>query len=253
MSKKILFVTGAGSGMGQLAARQALDSGWAVAAIDVNLGGLNDLGDSASLLKLIVDITDYAAVQAAVEKTERELGPIDRMINAAAIMPLGPLIEEPRETIIKIMNIIYSGLVNVTHAVLPLMLARKRGEFVSFSSIAGHWPVIHMGAYNASKHAVAVFTEVLYHENRNSGVKFICVCPPTVATPLLKQAEATTWPKLLNVFPPITSESVLVAMERSLARGQFWCFPGPFTRASWLGRRFTPWLMWAYDHWVEKR
>ena len=61
------------------------------------------------------------------------------------------------------------------------------------------------------------------------------------------------WPKLLDVFPAITPESVLLAMDRSLQRKQFWCFPGPYTRSAQLGRRFMPGLMWAFDHFVEKR
>lgn len=252
MSGKVVVITGAGSGIGQLAARQALASGWKVAALDVNAKGLSELGASEALLTLVVDITDFSAVEAAVAEVAVRLGAIDRVIHAAGIMPLGPVLSQPREVIHKIMAINYGGLVNIAHATVPTMVARGQGEFVSFSSIAGHWPVMKMGAYNASKHAVAAFSEVMYHENRNSGVSFVCVCPPTVATPLLKQAAETVWPKLMDVFPPITSEAVLSAMERSLQKRQFWCFPGPFTRMSWLARRWVPGFMWWFDHRVEK-
>lgn len=253
MSNKVLFITGAGSGMGQLAARRALDAGWNVAAIDVNSAGLDLLGEQPGLLKLTVDITDAAAVEEAVQRTERELGPIDRVINSAAIMPLGLLNDQSGAIIQKIMTINYGGLVNITKSVLPRMLQRRGGEFISFSSIAGHWPVMYMGAYNASKAAVATFTEVLYHENRDSGVKFACVCPPTVATPLLQQAKDTVWPKLMDVFPPIKSEQVLDAMEAAIAKGKFWVFPGPFTAMAWRMRRWLPGLMWWHDHRVEGR
>lgn len=251
MHRKVLFITGAGSGIAQLAARRALNDGWAVAAVDVNQSGLDALGEFPHLLKLIVDVTDYKAVESAVARSELELGPIDRMVNAAAIMPLGLLTEQPVEVIHKIMAINYGGFINVTKAVLPRMLERRRGEFVSFASMAGLWPIIHMGAYDASKHAVVAFTEVLHHENRNSGVQFLCVCPPTVATPLLKQAKDTTWPKMLDVFPPITPELVLDEMERSLKRGEFWSFAGPFTRLAWCLRRWLPDLLWWQVHRVE--
>ena len=253
MTKKVLFITGAGSGIGQLAARRALDAQWAVAALDVNQAGLDALGNDLPLLKLVVDVTDFTAVKAAVERTERELGPIDRLINAAAIMPLGLLAEQDREVILKIMAINYGGLINVTKAVLPRMLERKRGQFISFASMAGHWPILYMGAYNASKHAVVAFAEVLQHENRNSGVQFLCVCPPTVATPLLQQAKDTTWPKMLDVFPPITAEQVLDNMERALVHGDFWAFAGPFSRMAWRLRRWVPGLMWWQVHRVEGR
>ena len=253
MTDKVLFITGAGSGMGLLAAKRALDGGWRVAAVDVQQAGLDQLGNSPRLLKLAADVTDYAAVEQAVRRAESELGSIDRLVNAAAIMPLGLLMEQPREMIQKIMAINYGGLVNVTKAALPGMLSRGHGEFVSFASMAGQWPVMYMGAYNAAKHAVVAFTEVLHHENRDSGVRIICVCPPTVATPLLKQAKDTVWPKLLDVFPPIKSEQVLDHIERTLAGRGFWVFTGPFTAMSWRMRRWFPGFMWWSDHFIEKR
>jgi NADP-dependent 3-hydroxy acid dehydrogenase YdfG len=253
MTSKVLFITGAGSGLGQMAARRALDDGWSVAAVDVNRAGLDALGNSPKLLKLALDITDFTAVEEAVTQAESTLGPIDRLVNAAAIMPLGELMEQPRELILKIMNINYGGLVNISKSVLPRMLKRNRGEVVSFASMAGHWPIIYMGAYNASKHAVAAYTEVLHHETRGSQVRIICVCPPIVATPLLDQARSSTWPKLFDVFPPITPESVLDATERALKGKGLWVFPGPMTRMSWWMRRWLPGLMWWTVHRVERR
>lgn len=253
MANKVLFITGAGSGMGQLSARRALAEGWAVAAVDVDQVGLDALGDNAKLLKLVVDVTDAAAVQAAVEQAESTLGPIYRVTNAAAIMPLGLLVEQRLEVIHKIMAINYGGLVNVTKAALPRLLARKRGEFVSYASMAGHWPILYFGAYSAAKSAVVAFTEVLYHENRDSGVQFVCACPPTVATPLLKQAKDTVWPKILDVFPPIKPESVLDDIEHALACRQFWVFPGPLSSLVWRLRRWVPGLLWWQVHKVEGR
>lgn len=253
MTGKVLFITGAGSGMGQLSAKRALRDGWSVAAVDISASGLDALGDSPKLLKLVADVTDAAAVQAAVDQTEAMLGPIDRVTNAAAIMPLGLLTEQRLDVINKIMAINYGGLVNVTKAALPKLLARGRGEFISYASMAGHWPILYFGAYGAAKAAVVTFTEVLHHENRDSGVRFVCVCPPTVATPLLKQAKDTVWPKVLDVFPPITPESVLDEVERSIARGKFWCFPGPLTALVWRMRRLLPGLLWWQVHRVEGR
>lgn len=251
MSKKVLFITGAGSGMGQMAAKRALEAGWSVAAVDVNQTGLDALGDGPNLLKLPLDVTDAAAVNAAVERTERELGPIDRLCNAAAIMPLGLLNDQSGELIKKIMAINYDGLVNVTKAILPGMLKRGRGDYISYSSAAGHWPIIYMGAYCASKAAVVSFTEVLYHENRNSGVRFACVCPPIVATPLLKQAKDTVWPKLFDEFPALNPVIVLDAVERALDKGKFWVLPGPLTAAVLYMRRWLPGLLWWRVHQVE--
>ena len=254
MTNRVLFITGAGSGMGQLSARQALDSGWKVAAIDLNMDGLDMLGANDKLLKISLDVTDLNAVAEAVARCETELGPITRVTDAAAIMPLGELTQQPREVIMKIMAINYGGMVNVVECAVKRMLERGQGEFVSYASMAGHWPILYMGAYNAAKHAVAAFTEVLYHETRNSGVRIVCVCPPIVATPLLKQAEDTVWPKLFNSFPALEPQVVLDAIEKALARrNKLWVFPGPMTRLSWVLRRWLPGLLWKVVHWIEKK
>ncbi|GLU39267.1 SDR family oxidoreductase [Pseudomonas sp. NBRC 100443] len=252
MSQNVLFITGAGSGLGLLSAQRALADGWAVAALDVNLEGLNKLGDNPRLLKLVVDITDPLAIEEAVERCENELGPITRLTNAAAIMPLGLLLEQPREVILKIMAINFGGLVNLSKIALPRLIARGKGEFVSYASMAGHWPILYMGAYNAAKHAVAAYTEVLFHETRGSGVRIVCVCPPIVATPLLDQARSTVWPKIFNIFPPITPETVLEKIEHDLKGKRLWVFPGPMTALSWRLRRWLPETLWWTVHKVER-
>lgn len=253
MTNQVHFITGAGSGMGQIAARRALSEGASVAALDVNAEGLDALGEDDRLLKLAVDITDFAAVKAAAEQAEARLGSITRVINAAAIMPYSLLAEQNNDIVHRVMAINYGGLVNVTHATLPGMLKRGQGEFVSFSSLAGHIPIIYVGAYNASKFAVTAFTEVLYHENRHSGVKFVCVCPPPVDTPLLDQARDTIWPQSFKLSPPIRPEKVLDKIDRALIHGRFWVFPNLLSRIFYSLRRWAPGFGWWLNHRLEGR
>ncbi|MFT4256898.1 MAG: SDR family NAD(P)-dependent oxidoreductase [Pseudoxanthomonas sp.] len=251
MSSRVHIITGAGSGIGRLTAQRALAAGEHVVALDLNAAGLDVLGDDPWLLKLTVDVTDSAAVDAAVAQAVAQFGPIDRVTNAAAIMPLGRLAEQPRELIHKIVAINFGGLVNVSKAALPAMLARRQGVFVSYASMAGHWPILYMGAYDASKAAVVSYFEVLYHENRDSGVQFVCVCPPPVATPLLDQARATIWPKTFDVLPPLTVERVVDDVDKAIAQRRFWVFPGPATALAWRLRRWFPGLLWWRVHQME--
>ncbi|MCG8590785.1 MAG: SDR family NAD(P)-dependent oxidoreductase, partial [Proteobacteria bacterium] len=224
---KVAFITGGGSGMGRLAARRLAATGARVAALDVNEDGLQETAAGhEGIATYRVDVTRPDEVEAAVKQVETELGPIDRVYNAAAIMPLGKLVDQDLATIHRILDINVGGVVNVTKFALPAMLDRGRGDFVNFASMAGWLPTLYMGAYNASKFAVVAFSEVLYHENRASGVRFACVCPPPVATPLLQQGHDTVWPKLLDQSPPIAPEQVLDAIEDSLESGRFWVFPG---------------------------
>ena len=252
LTQKVAFITGAGSGMGQLYARRLLAQGWHVAALDVNAAGLDALGDEPSLLKLPVDIRDEQAVRDAVARSERELGPLTRVVNAAAIMPLGAVLEQDAATIRRIFDINVMGLVHVSQATMPGMLSRGHGEFVSFASLAGHLPIFFMGAYCASKFATVAYTEVLFQENRGRGVHVCCVCPPAVNTPLLEQGRATRWPKSLDLYAPIKPETVLDALDRALRRKKFWVFPGWYTLPNLWGRRLFPAFTWWFLRLIEK-
>ncbi len=248
---KVAFITGGGSGMGRLAARRLAEGGASVAVVDVNEEGLRETaGDDGRIRTWGLDVTDPRAVESVVREAESELGPIDRVLNAAAIMPTGLLMDQDPGLVNRIMDINYGGTVNVTMAILPGMLERGRGDFVNFASIAGWVPSMHFGAYNASKFAVVAFTEVLAHENRNRGVRFACVCPPPVATPLLDQAKSN--PKILELLPPIKPEKVLDAIESHLEKGKLMVFPDAGARATVLFRRFLPGLTWWNVHRVEK-
>ncbi|MBS1106706.1 MAG: family NAD(P)-dependent oxidoreductase [Deltaproteobacteria bacterium] len=247
---KVALVTGAASGMGRLAARRLASGGASVAALDLNEAGLRETrGDDERIRTYAIDVTDARAVAETVRRIESELGAIDRVMNAAAIMPTDRLMNQAPELVNRIMAINYGGTVNVTYAALPHMLERGRGDLVNFASVAGWMPSLHFGAYNASKFAVVAFTEVLQHENRASGVRFACVCPPPVATPLLDQAKSQ--PKILTQMPPISPETVLDAIERDLERGKLMVFPDRNAAVAVWMRRHLPRLLWRNLHRVE--
>lgn len=249
---RVVLITGGGSGMGRLAAQNFAQAGAKVAALDVSDAGLAETSaglDSISTWQ--VDITDYTALKAVVDKVEQTLGPIDAVYNAAAIMPLGRLTEHDNATQHKIMDINYGGLVNITQAALPRMLKRGKGDFVSFASSAGLLPTMLTGAYSASKAAVAFYTEILYHENINSGVRFACVCPVVVKTPLLQQARDTVWPKMLDSGVPLQPQDVLDDIDSALAKGEFWVYSGKGAQTGARMRRFFPNMIWKQVHKVE--
>jgi NAD(P)-dependent dehydrogenase (short-subunit alcohol dehydrogenase family) len=247
---KVALITGAASGMGRLSAQRLAKEGASVAAVDVNEAGLSETARGhANIRAFPADVTDARAVEALVARVESEVGPIDRAMNAAAIMPTGRLLEQDTDLIRRIMDINYVGTVAVCQAVLPRLLSRRRGDLVNFASVAGWMPALHFGAYNASKFAVVAYTEVLAHENRGQGVRFACVCPPPVATPLLEQAKSK--PKILDSLPPIAPETVLDAIERDLERGELMVFPDRNARFSVWMRRFLPGLLWKGLHRTE--
>lgn len=253
-SGKVAVITGGGSGMGRVAAQTFAKQGAKVAILDVNEAGMQETAQGfENIHHYVVDITQFEQVDNAVKLIEQSLGPIDRVYNCAAIMPFGKILEQDVAVIHKLMDINFGGFVNITKAALPGMVARGKGDFVSFASMAGITPGLLMGSYNATKAAVAMFTEVVYHENRDSGVNFACVCPPPVATPLLNQGKETAWPKLMvqQEGKELSPQQVIDEVETALGKNQFWVFPGKGTKMGYIMRRISPNYIWNYVHKLE--
>lgn len=247
-----IFITGAGSGMGRLAARTFAEQGFQVAAVDVNEKGLLETAeDHQSIRTFNVDVTNYDAVCEAVEEAEAKLGPIRRVYNAAAIMPLGKVVDQDIDIFHRVMEINYNGVVNISKATLPRLLERNEGELINFASMAGWIPILYMAAYNASKFAVVAFTEVLYHEHRDSDVNILCVCPPPVRTPLLDQARDTVWPKVFDQGEHIEAQDVLNAIDKAIADDELFVYPGKGTQFGQRLRRFFPAMLWNNVHKAE--
>ncbi len=240
----VALVTGAGSGMGRLSAWRLAAQGVKVAAIDVDEAGLDRAARHAPMIRpFVADVRDTDAIEQIVKEVEADLGPIDRVVNAAAIAPTARLLDAPAADIRRVMEINYGGVVNVTMATLPGMIERGHGDLIQFGSLAGWLPSPHFGAYSATKAAVVSFSETLAHECAGTGVRFVCVCPPVVDTPMLDQVGAGAPPGFDRV-PAIQPEAVLEAIEDALERGQFLVFPGRGTPTLWRLRRFTPGLVW---------
>jgi NAD(P)-dependent dehydrogenase (short-subunit alcohol dehydrogenase family) len=247
----VTLVVGAASGIGRVAAQRRAAEGRLVVAADVDEAGLEKTAAGHPRIHTrVLDVTDAAAVAAAVGDVEASLGPIERAYNAAAIQPTSFLLDQDVGEIGHVMAVNYLGVVHVSLAVLPHMLRRGRGSLVNFASIAGWVPNMHFGAYCASKFAVVAFTEVLHHETRGRGVHVCCVCPGQVDTPLRLQARSR--PKIMELGPsPQSAESVIVAVEKAIAGRRLWVFAGWQTAIGWRLRRFLPALMWRIDHRAE--
>lgn len=238
--------------MGQTWARKLAEGGATVVLIDVNVEGMEATASGFETVHPhLVDITDSDAVKQVFADIESNYGPIDRVINAAAIMPFGRLVDEDPKVTNKVMAVNYGGLANVATAALPAMLARGYGDFISFSSMTGIIPGLLMGAYASSKAAVQHYSEILYHENRDSGLRFCCVCPPAVATPLWRQAEATVVPKLPSKGETLTPDEVIAEVERCLEAGKPFAYPGKQTKFGVLMRRLFPGVVWKASHDAE--
>lgn len=244
---KVALVTGAASGMGRLSALRLAEQGVRVAAVDLNEAGLKETAaQSANIATFVCDVSNRQQVDNTVAEVQSQLGPIDRLTHAAAIMPGGALAQMPADRINQLMAINYGGTVNMTKAALPSMLERRRGDMIIFGSMAGDVLTHNLGAYSATKSATNTYAEVLIRENRDSGVRFLLVCPPAVNTPLVDQA-LEAGPKSLQQSHKsgrmASPEKIVDAVEAALEKGRWVVRPGEAAALTWL-RRLAPGLLW---------
>ncbi|MFE4520206.1 SDR family NAD(P)-dependent oxidoreductase [Kitasatospora sp. NPDC056783] len=240
VSGDVVVVTGAASGIGRAAAVRLARAGWAVAAVDVDAAGLDRLvSEAPGVRPFVCDVTDGAAVAAVVSEVGRELGAPRRLVHCAGVGVMGRLLDPDPEDTLRVMDVVYGGTLRVVRGVVPLMAARGGGEVVLFGSIGGWVPVPLGGGYGAAKAAVHFLAEVVAAEHRADGIRVLCVCPPAVETPMLDRIRVET-PQLLGPRKGLSVDAVLDSMDRALARGRAWAFPGRGTRALWTARRLAP-------------
>jgi short-subunit dehydrogenase len=186
----VVVITGASAGVGRAAARAFAERGYDVALIARGEAGLAGAADDVRRagrrpLSLPLDVADAGAVEAAAERIERELGPIDVWVNDAMLSVFSPVSEMRAEEYRRVTEVTYLGYVHGTLAAYRRMAARDRGVIVQVGSALAYRSIPLQSAYCASKHAIAGFTDSLRCELIHDGsrVKVTMVNMPALNTP----------------------------------------------------------------------
>jgi NADP-dependent 3-hydroxy acid dehydrogenase YdfG len=198
LSGRVALVTGASSGIGEATAVALAEAGAAVAIGARRQDRLDDLaarlGEAgAEVATLDLDVTDEASCRDAVDRTRRELGGLDVLVNNAGLMLLGTIVGADTEDWRRMVDTNVLGLMYMTHAAIDGMLEQGSGDVVNISSTAGRTARAGVGVYNASKWAVNAFSESLRQEVTARGVRISLVEPGAVVTELrshITQPEA---------------------------------------------------------------
>jgi NAD(P)-dependent dehydrogenase (short-subunit alcohol dehydrogenase family) len=188
------LVTGAASGIGRATAVMLAERGAAVACLDVNADGLAEtaaaIGERA--LPLRCDVTDLAAVQAAVSQTAAELGGLDAVANVAGVGDFtGDVAEIAPEEWARVLAINLTGPFHVSRAAIPHLRAAGGGAIVNVSSQFGLVGCLASPAYCASKAGLIGLTRAMAIDHTEEGIRVNCVCPGPVDTPMLAWTDAT--------------------------------------------------------------
>ena len=183
---KVAIVTGAASGIGRAVARRLASEGAQVVVGDINPEGLQEtaaaIGGGACTATL--DVRDPTSCDAFIAIAIAEFGRLDVLCNIAGVLDFGALSELTPERVDRTMGVNLNGVIYMTRAAMPHLLAR-RGVVVNMSSVAGLVGVPFNSAYCASKHAVIGFTKAVALEFANSGVRINAICPGGVNTPMI--------------------------------------------------------------------
>lgn len=183
MTPAVAFVTGAASGIGRACVQRLARDGVAVAAVDLDTDAIEDV----AALALHADVTNAAAVAAAVARTESELGPLDVAVNVAGITGSAEATEchlTPVDEWRRVLDVNLTGSFLVCRAVLPGMLERGAGTIVNVASAAGLVAFPGRCAYSASKGGVVQLTRSLAADYAARGIRANAICPGMVDTPM---------------------------------------------------------------------
>ena len=180
--KKVVIITGASRGFGELIAKKFQKENFQVIATMRNI-------DSSPILKKLenvdikrLDVTVKSDIKNVVDYTVEKYGRIDILINNAGYGAFGFLEEASDEEIRNQFNVNYFGLIDCIKGVLPQMRKQKDGVIVNISSIAGRFGLPFTSLYNSSKFAVEGLTECLHYELSLFGIDIKTVAPGSFRT-----------------------------------------------------------------------
>lgn len=173
-----VLITGCSSGIGQAAALALHEAGRTVVATARNPATLSGLADRG-LRTLALDVTDEAAMQAAVDAA----GPIDVLVNNAGYGLYGTVEQLPMAEIRRQFETNFFGLVRLTQLVLPGMRAAGGGRILNVSSMGGRATLPGGAFYHASKYAVEALSDALRMEVARFGIDVVLIEPGPVRTP----------------------------------------------------------------------
>jgi 2-hydroxycyclohexanecarboxyl-CoA dehydrogenase len=187
---RVSLISGAASGIGRATALAMGSAGYTVVVADLReaqagevAAEIRDGGGEA--LGIAMDVTDGAAVRAAVARASEELGTIDVLVNCAGWDEFRPFLETDEAFWRRITAVNYEGCLRTTQAVVGGMAERRSGRIVNLSSDAARVGSAQEAVYAGAKAAVIAFTKTIAREFARSGVTANVICPGPTETPML--------------------------------------------------------------------
>lgn len=245
----LTFITGASSGIGRSLARRIAADGDPVVVVARRQALLDSLVEEihaagGRALAIACDVTDRAAVRAAVDQGEARFGPTSRLVANAG----GEVADSGEgfraEHIAAVVDLNLFGVANCIEAVLPGMLERRAGHLVAVSSLAAYRGLPGAAAYSAAKAGLTNMMESLRIDLRSRGVAVTVLAPGFVRTKPGKSKKKNR-PLRLGLEP-----ATLLMHRAIVARKPYYAFPKTLVALAWLGRLMPSAI---YDRFLEGR
>lgn len=215
MSGKVIVVTGASSGFGNLTVLELARRGHTVVATMRDVEGRNakvrtDLIEAAmseghGLEVLEMDVADEASVDAAIEKVVKRYGKIDVLINNAGLMPVGITEAYTVADVERLFSVNFFGAVRTDRAVLPHMRAAGSGLLVHVTSLMGRVVFPFFGTYSASKFALEALAEAYRYELKSFGVDSVIVEPGPFPSNLISSSPEPSDQAVLTAYGDVAA------------------------------------------------
>ncbi|MEY2487783.1 MAG: 2-hydroxycyclohexanecarboxyl-CoA dehydrogenase [Verrucomicrobiota bacterium] len=188
---RVAFVTGAAGGIGRAICQRFVDEGIDVVAADIDADALRKMsgelsGCAAKLLPMILDITDFQAVERTITDVVKTFGRIDILVNNAGWVVAKPFLETSPDFWDKVIAINLKGPLNLHRVIVPHMVAAGRGKVINIASDAGRVGSTGESVYSACKGGLISFTKSLARECARQNVHLNAVCPGPTDTQLLR-------------------------------------------------------------------
>jgi len=190
LASKVALITGAATGIGRAAALLFAREGAAVAIADINQAG-QDVADEivrneGHAIFEQADVTRAADCQRVVERTLRELGAIDVLLNNAGIIRRASVVELSEEDWDRVMAVNVKSIFLMSRQVLPIMIKAGGGSIINIASGWGLAGGPRAAAYCASKGAVVLLTKAMAVDHGPQNIRVNCICPGDTDTGMLR-------------------------------------------------------------------